>query len=222
MPAAATSPHHREDSPFSDRAAERRRKTEGGRQEVRQGRTALVVFRLPPSVFLMAPSRCRRSHRSDRRCLHAHPAVLRPRPDDGVQAAVPVSASRDGIRDVSVLGSLHGARPARHQRRALPALSPAVAADPPAAAGGRGIQHLDRAAGAARGARHVPVSPPPGAAAGRGARGHRVRGLAGPIVSSPNFPNMSWSICAVPFVFWALERLFEGADRPRRPSRCSQ
>ena len=33
--------------------------------------------------------------------------------------------------------------------------------------------------------------------------------LAGPIVSSTNFPNMSWSVCAVPFVFWALERLFE-------------
>ena len=33
--------------------------------------------------------------------------------------------------------------------------------------------------------------------------------LAGPIVSSTNFPNMSWSICAVPFVFWALERVFE-------------
>src|SRR5262249_26613799 len=33
--------------------------------------------------------------------------------------------------------------------------------------------------------------------------------IAGPIVSSTNFPNMSWSICAVPFVFWALERVFE-------------
>jgi hypothetical protein len=33
--------------------------------------------------------------------------------------------------------------------------------------------------------------------------------LAGPIVSSTNFPNMSWSICAVPFVFWALELVFE-------------
>jgi len=33
-------------------------------------------------------------------------------------------------------------------------------------------------------------------------------GLSGPIVSSTNFPNMSWSLAAVPFVFWALERLF--------------
>lgn len=33
--------------------------------------------------------------------------------------------------------------------------------------------------------------------------------IAGPIVSSTNFPNMSWSICVVPFVFWALERVFE-------------
>jgi hypothetical protein len=33
--------------------------------------------------------------------------------------------------------------------------------------------------------------------------------LAGPTVSSTNFPNMSWSICAVPFVFWSLERVFE-------------
>ena len=32
---------------------------------------------------------------------------------------------------------------------------------------------------------------------------------SGPIVSSPNFPNMSWSIVMVPYVFWALERLFE-------------
>jgi hypothetical protein len=34
-------------------------------------------------------------------------------------------------------------------------------------------------------------------------------GLSGPIVSSTNFPNMSWSIATLPFVFWALERLFE-------------
>jgi hypothetical protein len=33
--------------------------------------------------------------------------------------------------------------------------------------------------------------------------------VSGPVVSSPNFPNLSWSICMVPFVFWALERLFE-------------
>lgn len=33
--------------------------------------------------------------------------------------------------------------------------------------------------------------------------------VAGPIVSTTNFPNMSWSVCAVPFVFWALELLFE-------------
>jgi hypothetical protein len=32
---------------------------------------------------------------------------------------------------------------------------------------------------------------------------------SGPVVSSTNFPNMSWSIATVPFVFWALERLFE-------------
>lgn len=32
---------------------------------------------------------------------------------------------------------------------------------------------------------------------------------AGPIVSTTNFPNMSWSVAAVPYVFWALERLFE-------------
>lgn len=33
--------------------------------------------------------------------------------------------------------------------------------------------------------------------------------VSGPIVSTTNFPNMSWSVVAVPFVFWALERLFE-------------
>ena len=32
---------------------------------------------------------------------------------------------------------------------------------------------------------------------------------SGPVVSSTNFPNMSWSIASVPFVFWGLERLFE-------------
>lgn len=32
--------------------------------------------------------------------------------------------------------------------------------------------------------------------------------VAGPIVSTTNFPNMSWSVCAAPFVFWALEVLF--------------
>jgi hypothetical protein len=29
---------------------------------------------------------------------------------------------------------------------------------------------------------------------------------AGPIVSTTNFPNMSWSVAAVPYVFWVLER----------------
>ena len=30
---------------------------------------------------------------------------------------------------------------------------------------------------------------------------------AGPIVSTTNFPNLSWSVAAVPFVFWSLDRL---------------
>lgn len=34
-------------------------------------------------------------------------------------------------------------------------------------------------------------------------------GVSGPVVSSTNFPNMSWSLAAVPFVLWALERVFE-------------
>ena len=29
----------------------------------------------------------------------------------------------------------------------------------------------------------------------------------GPMVSTTNFPNMSWSVAAVPFVFWAIERI---------------
>ena len=33
--------------------------------------------------------------------------------------------------------------------------------------------------------------------------------VAGPIVSTTNFPNLSWSVAAVPYVFWALERVFE-------------
>ncbi|HEX9368813.1 MAG TPA: YfhO family protein, partial [Vicinamibacterales bacterium] len=31
---------------------------------------------------------------------------------------------------------------------------------------------------------------------------------SGPTVSTTNFPNMSWSVAAIPYVFWALERLF--------------
>ena len=38
--------------------------------------------------------------------------------------------------------------------------------------------------------------------------------VSGPIVSTTNFPNMSWSVVAAPYVFWALERLF--ADRSAR------
>jgi hypothetical protein len=34
-------------------------------------------------------------------------------------------------------------------------------------------------------------------------------GVSGPVVSSTNFPNMSWSLAAVPYVFWAVERVFE-------------
>jgi hypothetical protein len=33
--------------------------------------------------------------------------------------------------------------------------------------------------------------------------------VSGPIVSTTNFPNMSWSVVAVPFVFWALDRLLD-------------
>jgi hypothetical protein len=32
--------------------------------------------------------------------------------------------------------------------------------------------------------------------------------VSGPTVSTTNFPNMSWSVAAVPYVFWAMERLF--------------
>src|SRR5687767_7590023 len=32
--------------------------------------------------------------------------------------------------------------------------------------------------------------------------------VSGPIVSTTNFPNMSWSVVAAPYVLWALERLF--------------
>jgi hypothetical protein len=33
--------------------------------------------------------------------------------------------------------------------------------------------------------------------------------VSGPIVSTTNFPNLSWSVAAVPYVFWALERVFQ-------------
>src|SRR5262245_51663276 len=33
--------------------------------------------------------------------------------------------------------------------------------------------------------------------------------LSGPIVSTTNFPNMSWSVAAIPYVFWALDRVFD-------------
>jgi len=33
--------------------------------------------------------------------------------------------------------------------------------------------------------------------------------VSGPIVSTTNFPNLSWSVAAVPYVFWAVERVFE-------------
>ena len=46
------------------------------------------------------------------------------------------------------------------------------------------------------------VSPPAAAA------GAIAFAAAGPVVSTTNFPNMSWSVAAVPFVFWTLERVF--------------
>jgi hypothetical protein len=33
--------------------------------------------------------------------------------------------------------------------------------------------------------------------------------VAGPTVSTTNFPNLSWSVACVPFVFWAIDRLAE-------------
>lgn len=38
--------------------------------------------------------------------------------------------------------------------------------------------------------------------------------VSGPIVSTTNFPNLSWSVAAVPYVFWALERVFDRRDAP--------
>lgn len=49
---------------------------------------------------------------------------------------------------------------------------------------------------------------PPAAAAGAVAFA-----AAGPVVSTTNFPNMSWSVAAVPFVFWSLERVLERRSR---------
>ena len=33
--------------------------------------------------------------------------------------------------------------------------------------------------------------------------------VGGPIISTPNFPNFSWSIATTPYVLWALDRVFE-------------
>jgi hypothetical protein len=33
--------------------------------------------------------------------------------------------------------------------------------------------------------------------------------VAGPIVSTTNFPNFSWSMATVPYVFWALDRVYD-------------
>jgi len=33
--------------------------------------------------------------------------------------------------------------------------------------------------------------------------------VSGPIVSSPNFPNFSWSVVSAPYVFWAIDRVFD-------------
>ena len=43
--------------------------------------------------------------------------------------------------------------------------------------------------------------------------------VSGPIVSTTNFPNLSWSVAAVPYVFWALERVFERRTRGGRAAR---
>ncbi|HEX5475777.1 MAG TPA: YfhO family protein [Vicinamibacterales bacterium] len=45
------------------------------------------------------------------------------------------------------------------------------------------------------------VSPP---AAALGALAYA---LSGPVASSPNFPNLSWSIATIPYVFWAIDRV---------------
>lgn len=47
------------------------------------------------------------------------------------------------------------------------------------------------------------VSPP------ASAFGAIVYAVSGPIVSTTNFPNLSWSVAAVPYVLWALDRVFE-------------
>ena len=47
------------------------------------------------------------------------------------------------------------------------------------------------------------VSPPAAAFGGI------VFAVGGPIVSTPNFPNFSWSIAMAPYVLWALDRAFE-------------
>ncbi len=41
--------------------------------------------------------------------------------------------------------------------------------------------------------------------------------LSGPIVSTGNFPNLSWSAAAIPWVLWAVDREATAAAAPRRP-----
>ena len=39
--------------------------------------------------------------------------------------------------------------------------------------------------------------------------------VSGPVVSTGNFPNMSWSVAAMPWVLWAVDRLIEIPGPPR-------
>ena len=110
---------------------------------------------------------------------------------------------------LSALGSVSRQRAAGGERRALSAVSSAVAAGPAAAARDRRLQRVDRAAGAARRRGHVPVSAPARHADGGRVRRDRLRRRRADRLDHqfPEHVVVAWP--PRPYVFWALERLFE-------------
>ena len=146
---------------------------------------------------------------SDQQRFHAFADFLCARSDACVQAALSLSSALPRVRDLASLGSVHGKRSDADQRRTLSTVSLSISRHPAAAA------RDDRVT--TPGWRFRCRSPPPESflylrrhvAAPAAAFGAIVFAVAGPTVSTTNFPNLSWSVVCVPFVFWSLDRLAE-------------
>ncbi len=148
------------------------------------------------------------------RGLSGSRGVLRPRSQHRLLGTLPVASARLDLRQLAALGSVCRRRTGRLLRCPQPDVPAAVGADPTRWRRGSWLQPVGRGAFSAGGAWRVRFlarrfSKPASTI------GALAFALSGPIVSTGNSPNLSWSVAALPWVMWATDAVVS-APVPRR------